>query len=294
MLHARSRAPAWSALLAAQLTGIPLVTTVHGVYHSGNAAKRLYNSVMTRGDRVIAISEFLAEHLRETYPLNPLRLRVIQRGIDVFRFTPERVPPERTAAQASAWGLEPGRPVVLLPARLSRIKGAAVLIEAIARLERRDLYCLLVGDDQGRQGYRGELEALIARHGLGGIVKITGHCSDMAAAYLLADVVVSASTVAEGFGRTIVEAQAMGRPVIVTDLGPVAETVVRGETAWLVPAHDSAALATAIRTCLALSPERQAALAVQAISHVAGHFTRERMCAETLAVYRELPGAWPE
>ena len=288
IVHARSRAPAWSAWLAARRTGVPFMTTFHAPYNFKGGLKRRYNAVMAMGARVIAISDFIRDHILAHYRVDPARIRVIHRGIDLDRFAPGRVEPTRVAALARAWQVPEGRPVVMLPGRLTRWKGQAVLIEALARLGRRDVFCLLVGSDQGRTGYRQELLDLTAARGLADAVRLADHCDDMAAAYLLSDVVVSASSDPEAFGRVIVEAQAMGRPVIVTNHGAVRETVLAGETAWTVPPNDPQALAAALSEALSLPEEARARLAERAIRFVGERFSRERMCARTLEVYREL------
>ena len=175
----------------------------------------------------------------------------------------------------------------MLPGRLTRWKGGLDFITAIAALGRRDICCLLVGSEQ-RPGFRRELDTAIERFRLGGQFRVIEDCRDMAAAYMLADVVVSASNEPEGFGRIIVEAQAMGRPVIATDHGGARETIVPGVTGWLAPPRDTAALAAAIGEALRLDAGARGALAERAASHVAAHFTREAMCAHTIAIYEEL------
>lgn len=287
IVHARSRAPAWSAFAAARSTGRHFVTTFHNAYGLGFPLKRYYNSVMARGERVIAISDFVAEHAARVYGVDPGRLRTILRGVDLAVFDPRRVTGERIAALARQWRLPPERSVVMLPGRLTRWKGGLDFIAAIAALGRRDIYCVLVGAEQ-RRGFRRELETAIKRHGVGDLFRIVEHCPDMPAAYLLADVVVSASTEPEGFGRVVVEAQAMGRPIVATDHGGARETVVPGSTGWLTPPRDPGALARAIAAALSLAPADRALLARRAIAHVAAHFTREEMCAKTIAVYQEL------
>jgi len=287
IVHARSRAPAWSAWRAARKTRRRFVTTFHNAYDESAPFKHWYNSVMARGERVIAISDFVAAHAAERYGVGPDRLRTIPRGVDLELFDASRVTGHRVAALAAQWRIEDGVAVVMLPGRLTRWKGGLELIEAIARLGRADICCLLVGAEQ-RAGFRRELEAAIARHGLIGQFRIVDHCRDMAAAYVLADVVVSASTDPEGFGRTIVEAQAMGRPVIATDHGGARETVIPGSTGWLVPPGDTAALAVAIGEVLNLGPGARAGLARRARAHIAAGFTREAMCRRTIEIYEEL------
>ncbi len=288
IVHARSRAPAWSAYFAARRTGKPFVTTFHGTYGAGNPLKRKYNSVMTYGDRVIAISNFIAGHIRQVYGTEASKIRVIPRGVDVDWFNPQRVPAERVATLANQWRLGDGLPVIMLPGRLTRWKGQTVFLEAVARLGRKDIRCVLVGSDQGRSDYRRELEELIARHGLESVVRIVDHCADMPAAYMLTDVVVSASTDPEAFGRVVPEAQALGRPVIASDHGGARETVIEGETGWLTPPGDAVALAAALERVLALDGPARHALAEKAIANVHENFSKEAMCARTLDVYNEV------
>jgi glycosyltransferase involved in cell wall biosynthesis len=288
IVHARSRAPAWSAWMAARRTGRHFVTTFHNVYGDGTRLRRWYNSVMGRGERVIAISHFVAQHVAAVYGVPPERLRVIQRGVDLARFDPQRVSPERLIQLAKKWRLPDDRPIVMLPGRLTRWKGQLDLVAAVAALGRRDLLCLLVGSDEGRPAYRQEVERTIAAHGLGEAFQLVEDCDDMPAALMLADVVVSASNRPEGFGRVIVEAQAMGRPVIATDHGGARETVLPGETGWLVPPREPQALAAAIAEALALTPDERAIVAERATTHARANLDTARMCAETLAVYREI------
>ena len=287
ILHARSRAPAWSALLAARRTGARFVTTYHGTYNEGLPGKRLYNSVMARGDRVIAISRFIADHVRSRHGVGDDRLRIIPRGVDERIFDPARVAPERIAVLRAAWGVPEGRPVVMLPGRVTRWKGQGVLVEAMARLP-GDALALLVGDAGAKPAFRDELLARIAALGLNDRVRLVGHAQDVPAALLLADVVVHASTDAEAFGRTVIEAQAMARCVVASDLGGPTETVEHGVTGWRVPPGDAQALAVAIGRVLAMPPEVRAEAGARARAAVLAGYTTARMQAATLAVYREV------
>jgi glycosyltransferase involved in cell wall biosynthesis len=293
IVHARSRAPAWSAAAAARRTGRHFVTTFHGTYNFRNRIKRYYNSIMTRGERVIANSEFIAEHIRANYTVDPARIRVIRRGIDLDRFDPEKVSAERVIQLAQRWRLPDGVPVVMLPGRLTRWKGQTVLIDALTRLRDVELRCVLVGSDQGRASYRAELERLIERHGLASHVFLPGQCDDMPAAYMLSDVVVSASTDPEAFGRVVSEAQAMGCPVVASDHGGAREQVIVDRTAFLVPPGDADALATAIRKALSLTARQREQLSKAARAHARANFSKDHMCAATLALYRELLRAAP-
>jgi len=292
LIHARSRAPAWSAALAAEMTGAPLVTTYHGIYNSGNPFKRFYNSVMVRADAVIANSEWTADHIVREHGIARERITVIHRGIDLSLFDPASVAPDRIAALRGEWGAKEGDIVVLLPGRLTRWKGQLVLIEALARMANtRGIRAVLAGDAQGRTAYETELETSIARAGLGDTVSIVGHVSDMTAAYLAADIVVSASTDPEAFGRVSAEAGAMRRPVIATDHGGARETVVSGESGLLVPPSDADALAGALTALAGRDAKARTAMGAKGRAHVAANFTLERMCADTIALYRRLLAA---
>lgn len=289
IVHARSRAPAWSARAAARRTGCHFVTTFHGTYNLGPfELKKRYNAVMASGERVIAISHFIAEHVQRHYQVPAERIRVIHRGVDLDIFDPSRVSAERLIHLARQWRIPDGAPVIMLPGRLTRWKGQGVLIEALALLGRHDIRCLLVGADQGRTKYRAELERLIRRHNLVDVVHIVDHCNDMPAAYKLTDIVVSASTDPEAFGRVVVEAMAMGRPVIASAHGGAAETVVDGETGWLVPPGDPQALAQMLDRVLNLAAPQRQWVADAATGYARTHFGKAVMCAETIAVYQEL------
>ncbi len=286
IVHARSRAPAWSARYAAKRTARHFVTTFHNIYGGTAGLKRRYNAVMATGERVIAISNFVGAHAQSIYHVEPDRLRIIPRGVDVTRFDPDKVSPERMVRLTTAWRLPDGVPVVLLPGRLTRWKGQRVLIDAMAKLNRPDVHAVILGG--GKPGYREELEKAAARLGGTATFRFIDDCNDMAAAYMLADIVVSASTRPEGFGRVIIEAQAMGRPVIATAHGGAQETVIPGETGWLVPPGDATALAAMLKEALDQDHAQRMAMATQGIAHIRANFTSALMAARTIAVYEEL------
>jgi glycosyltransferase involved in cell wall biosynthesis len=297
IVHARSRAPAWAARLASRRTGIPFVTTFHGIYSERNAMKRRYNSVMARGDIVIANSHYTAELIKERYGTPAGPIVVIRRGIDGAAFSFAAVGEARRQSLRRAWGLGGGEAVVLNLARLTEWKGQRVLVEAASMpplSEHEGLVVVLAGDTQGRDKYRAALEDLIARHDLKGRVRIVGHCDDAPAALSLAGVAVVASTEPEAFGRTAIEAAAMGIPVVATGIGATAETVLapplhssEQRTGWLVPSNDAAGIGEAIEAALRLSPSERAALAERARRH-AMRFTTESMQEATLAAYDRL------
>ncbi len=289
IVHARSRAPAWSAWAAANNTGARFITTFHGTYNLGGFGfKQIYNSVMTRGEKVIAISDFIAEHVCRIYGVPPEKIRVIHRGVDLKKFNPVRVSPERIIQLAHKWRLPDGYQVIMLPGRLTRWKGQEVLIRALAELGRHDIRCLLVGSEQGRTAYLNELKELARKLEVADVVHMVGECSDMAAAYMLADVVVSPSTDPEAFGRVVVEAQAMGRPVISSAHGAPCETILPGRTGWLATPGDPSALAEALHRFFSMSAEERGDMAALAQEFVRVNFSKESMCNRTLDVYREV------
>ncbi|MEO1000110.1 MAG: glycosyltransferase family 4 protein, partial [Pseudomonadota bacterium] len=291
LIHARSRGPAWSGLLAARRTGAAFVTTYHGDYSEGWPGKRLYNSVMARGRPVIAISEHIAGILRTRHGVPEGAIRVIPRGADLAEFDEGAVTAARTIALAEAWGIvEDPRPVVLLPARISGWKGQEEVITAAARLSGHPAQPVFVLAGEGDAAAERALLARAERAGVAGDVRLVGHCNDMAAAYKLAAVVLSASTRPEAFGRVAVEAQAMGRPVIATDHGGARETVDPGQTGWLVPPGDSGALAAALAEALSMDESARAHMGLAGRARVRARFSLEAMQAATLAVYAEALG----
>jgi glycosyltransferase involved in cell wall biosynthesis len=294
LLHARSRAPAWSALWAARRLGLPFVTTYHGIYKSGFAGKRLYNSVMARGDIVIANSFYTRAHVIAEHRLDPERVVAIPRGVDLDQFDPARVSRERVAALRAAWGLgaESGL-ILLLPARLTRWKGQKLAIEAFAQALRGSAsspMLILAGDSQGRHGYVEELMHAISKHELTDRVRLVGHVSDMPAALAAADVVLAPSLEPEAFGRVAAEAQAMARPVVAADCGGFTETIVAGDTGLLTPPGDRDALAAAIEDMMAMGPEGRAAMGAKGSARARRLYAASALQEATLRIYDQLLG----
>ena len=297
LVHARSRAPAWSALAAAHRAGIPFVTTYHSRVHERPRLKVFYNSVMTRGDAVIANSEFTAGRIRAVHAPDEARIFTVPRGIDIEGLAPAAIALGRIETLRSHWNLDGAAGVIFVhPARLTRWKGQAVSVEAARLLRARgieDFTLLLVGDAQGRDEYRAELARAIARDGLQRHVRLVGHCDDMGAAYALSDIVLSPSIEAEPFGRTAVEAQAAARPVIVSDAGGQRETVLTAEgaaTGLCVPPGDAGALADAMEQMIAWGREARAAMGARGQAHAAAHYSVAAMCKTTLGIYDRLLG----
>lgn len=292
IVHVRSRAPAWSAYFACKKTGKPFLTTFHGTYSIGNFLKRKYNAIMTKGERVIAISEFIAGHVRRHYGVPVGKIRVIHRGVDIDKFDADKVSAERVIKLSTDWRMPDGVPIIMMPGRLTRWKGQLVLIDALAKLGHTNIRCLLVGSAQGREAYRTEIEKRVMEHGLEEVVRIIDHCDDMPAAYMLTDLVISASTDPEAFGRVVAEAQAMGRPVIATDHGGAKETVKVGETGWRTKPGDVDSLAQALSEGLSMDEKRRGIMAANAVAHIRKNFSKAQMCEKTLDVYNEILSEW--
>lgn len=293
LVHARSRAPAFSALWAAHATGVPFVATYHGIYNAKTHLKRWYNAVMTRGALIIANSDYTRDHVMAEHGVDPGRIISIPRGVDLARFDPGKVTPARIQALRDLWDLGPadGRTIFVLGGRLTRLKGHLSIIQAAALLKaagRQDFLILFVGDDQGRTDYRHEVEAAIASAGLGDQVRAVGHCDDMPAAYRLADFALLPSTQPESFGRAAVEPQAMERGVLVSDHGGARETVVEGETGWRLAVGDAEAWARGLQTALETTPDRRLAMGQAGAARAKKLYSVEAMCAATMAVYARI------
>ncbi|MBX5454665.1 MAG: glycosyltransferase family 4 protein [Acidobacteriia bacterium] len=288
LVHVHSRAPAYSARLAAKWAGARFVTSYHSPYNEGFPGKRAYNSVMASGERVVAVSRFLAELIAARHGTDPARIRVIPNGVDPVRFDPLAIDPTRRAELAKAWRLPPGAPVIMLPARLTRWKGQPVLIAALSRLARKDAVAVLVGSSQGRAAYVDELQRQAVQLGVAERLRIVGEVADMPTALSLADVVVSASTEPEGFGRAVIEAQAMERVMVAAAHGAVLETVRDRETGFLVPPGNVEELAAALAFVLDLSAAERAAIGANARRHVVAEYSVAAMQARHIALYREL------
>jgi glycosyltransferase involved in cell wall biosynthesis len=256
---------------------------------------------MARGDRVIANSLYTARLIADRHRVPPERIRVIYRGIDPSKFDPLSIRSEQVARLGEQWGVQAGHKIVLQAARLTGLKGHRQTIEAAAALARQglldDAVVIFAGDAPGKDAYRQELIELIAGYGLGDKVRLVGHCHEMPAAFLAAHVAIMPSLVPETFGRASIEAQAMGCPVIVSDIGALPETVISPQqdkarfTGWLVPPNDAAALADRLRSALGLSPGERAAMSARASARARAEFALSQMQRKTLAVYDELLGS---
>ncbi|WP_228445835.1 glycosyltransferase family 4 protein [Terricaulis silvestris] len=294
IVHARSRAPAWSAYLAARLSGVPFVTTFHGIYNARSALKRFYNSVMARGDIVIANSEYTREHVLENYAeAKPDRIVTIPRGVDLAVFNPDRISNDDIAAIRALWRVPPGgKEIVLIaPARLTRWKGQLVLIEAMAMLQKRRpgaAKLIFAGDAQGRQSYVEDMTSAIEQAGLRDVVAIAGHLRQMPEAFAASDIALFPVIEPEAFGRGAVEAQAMGVPVIASNLGGFTETVIENETGFLTPPGVAAALAVMIERMIDLGAEKRVEMGGKGRARVQKLYSKTALQTATLAVYQRL------
>jgi glycosyltransferase involved in cell wall biosynthesis len=279
IIHARSRAPAWSAKAACKRSGLPFVTTYHGTYTAQNALKRRYNAIMAKGDRVIANSHFIARHIMQEHGLEADRITVIARGVDPAFFD---VPPTL---------LKPNpHPVIVLPARLTSLKGHGLALQALSLLHKSYGPAALVfaGETDGHGGMVESLRQHISALKLDGKVRFVGHITDMPALYASADVVLSASIRPESFGRTMVEAQASARLTIAPAHGGALETIKDGETGFHFKPGDAADLARVMIKVIMLDTNKHRKICLAARKHAHAHYSRQTMCAKTLELYRDL------
>lgn len=288
LVHARAAGAAWSAALAARRRGIPFLTTFHALQPLRRGRPGRFHRIMTGGDRVIAVSEFVAEHLVEAYQVEPERVRLIRRWIDPDEFDPERVRGHRVAALAERWGIQPGPKVVIVPGTIASGQGHALLLDAMARMERADFILLFVGEVAPGSSFGRELLAKLRLTGLGERVRFGGSTDDLPAAFMLADVVVLPAIDPDPSGVAAVAAQAMGKPVIVTNAGALGESVLPAATGWLLPPNDRDELARALDLALSLEDDVRQRLAARSRTFVLDEFGMDAMCGRTLGVYREL------
>lgn len=294
LVHARSRIPAWIARMACRRTRTSFVTTWHGVHANTVPGKKLYNSVLASGDRVIAISQHIGRMLEQDYNVPPDRLRVIPRGADIGQFSPHAVSGQRMHQLAEQWNIPAGSAIILMPGRLTAWKGQSLVLQALAQLEaglpEQPWHCVFAGSDKPDGRYVQELTQLAHSLGLDNRIRFAGHCDDMPAAMALATMVLVPSLRPEPFGRVVVEAQAMCRPVIVSHHGAAVETVDNGVTGLSVRPNNAADLADAMFAVLTAPPATLAHMGNAARQAVLAHYTTEAMQHATLGVYDEVLG----
>jgi len=295
IVHARSRAPAWSCLLAAKITGRKFVTTFHGTYNFNSKMKKLYNSVMVRSDLIIAGSNFIFSHIKENYTKYldaKKKLLVIFRGINVDYFDPTTKLDSDEKKLLNEWQIEKDKKIILLPGRLTGWKGQEVFIEAVnlvnIELGYEAFYAVILGSDQGRDLYKKKLIRLTEQHRLINQVKFIDHCKDMALAYKVSDFVVSASIEPEAFGRVAVEAQSMEKPIIASNIGGSNETVIDGKTGFLFESNNPKSLSKKILKVLSMDEASLQSIGKEGRKNIIQKFNVEKMCFSTYSEYKRI------
>ncbi len=295
IIHARSRAPAWSCYFASFLTRRKFVTTFHGTYNYKNKFKKFYNSVMLRSKLTIAGSNFIFNHISENYNeyLNKKKkLRVIFRGINLDYFNEKNISILKQEKMKSEWKLSPNNFTILMPGRLTYWKGQETLIEALNILiedyNKTNFQVILLGSDQGRKVYKKKLVNLAIRYRLNNKIKFIEHCKEMPIAYSLADVIVSASVEPEAFGRVAVEAQAMAKPIVASDLGGSKESIIKGKSGFLYKYDDPRQLAKTLNAISELDEDSLNFIGNEGRKNITKKYDVEAMCDSTLREYKKL------
>lgn len=289
IIHARSRGPAWSAFLAHKITKCRFVTTVHGTYSLNNfkMLKRVYNSVMTKGNRVIAVSQFIRDYITKYYKVDTSKVDVIHRGIDLKEFCADKIIPQRLFSLKQRLCIPDDKVIITLPGRVTPWKGHKVLLNALTHLNKDNFCCLMVGDVTQHYGYYLELCSMINKLDLQDNVIFAGLIEDMPAVYMLSDIVVSPSLREEAFGRVPIEAQAMGKIVVATNIGGFKETIKDKENGFLIPSDNALALSNIIEQIAGMTEHNKYKL-TQNAKRNAAIFSLEQMQDKTLSVYKEL------
>ena len=295
IVHARSRAPAWSCLFAAKITGRKFVTTFHGTYNFNSKIKKFYNSVMVRSDLIIAGSNFIFSHIKENYTKYldaKKKLLVIFRGINVDYFDPTTKLDNDEKKLLNEWKIKKDKKIILLPGRLTGWKGQEIFIEAVnlvnIELGYEAFYAVILGSDQGRDLYKKKLFRLTEQHRLINQVKFIDHCKDMALAYKVSDIVVSASIEPEAFGRVSVEAQSMEKPIIASNIGGSNETVIDEKTGFLFESNSAKSLSKKILKVLSMDETSLQSIGKEARKNIIQKFNVEKMCFSTYSEYKRI------
>ncbi len=258
IIHARSRAPAWSCFLAAKATGTKLLTTFHGIYNFHSKAKKFYNSIMTEGDVVIAVSQFVQDHIIKNYKIDKNKIILIHRGVNHEEFNMDLVTPELLLKYRNKYNVPPNTPVILLPARMTEWKGHLVLAEALERIKHLNFYCIMAGDLSKHPSYVKRVVSLISKNKMQHKIQLFGNEPNIVNLYGIADIVLSTSIEPEAFGRTVIEAQSMEKLVIATNIGGAAETIEDEKTGFHVDPSNIKQLADKIEYCLLISNTEKA------------------------------------
>lgn len=287
LVHARSRAPAWSAFFAAKKLGVPFITTFHGFYKFKGVFKKIYNGVMSKGARVIAVSNLVKDHLKKYYHLSEEKISVVHRGVDLEIFDPKKVAQSRISALLERYNLPYDKHILLLPSRLSRGKGHTLIIEALSKIKGGEVALVFVGCNPSNLEYQKELMKQASYFGVSEIYMID-NCQDMPALYSLASLVIIPSIVPETFGRVIAEAGAMGKISIASAIGGALEIVKDKETGFLFQSANPGDLAKTLERALRLSKKARKEMEEAARKCIEQNFSLEKMCSKTLKVYQDI------
>jgi glycosyltransferase involved in cell wall biosynthesis len=295
IVHARSRAPAWSCLIATKITRRKFITTFHGTYNFKNSIKKFYNSVMVRSNLVIAGSNFIFSHINNNYSKyfdSKKRFLVIFRGINVDYFDPSKTSCTAESQLLSDWKLDRNRKIILMPGRLTAWKGQETFIEALnlvnKELGHQSFYAVILGNDQGRDVYKKKIKRLAEQYRLNNQLKFINHCKDMPLAYKISDLVVSASIEPEAFGRVSVEAQSMEKPIIASGIGGSNETILNNKTGFLFEAGNAESLSKKIIEVLNLNESTLKFMGIEGRKNIIKKFNVEKMCFSTYSEYKKL------
>ena len=295
IVHARSRAPAWSCLFATKITRRKFVTTFHGTYNFNNKIKKFYNSVMVKSNLIIAGSNFIFSHIKNNYSdyLDiKNKLLVIFRGINVDYFDPTTKTEIEEKKLLKNWGIVENKKIILLPGRLTSWKGQELFLEAInmvnIQLGYEAFYAVILGSDQGRDLFKKKLIRLSEQYRMTKQVKFIDHCKDMALAYKVSDIVISASIEPEAFGRVAVEAQSMEKVIIASDIGGSNETVIDEKTGYLFEAGNANSLSKKILKVLNLDDTTIKTIGTEGRKNIVNKFNVEKMCFSTYSEYKKL------
>lgn len=306
LIHIRSRAPGWSAYFAYKriikrsASEIKIISTVHGSYSLTLLSKKIsrwklkYNAVMLKPQSIIAVSNFIKDYIIKNYSglvnLAEKQIKVIHRGVDLNYFCVQKVAPLRIIQLIKEWDLPDDKQIIMLPGRITSWKGQEFLIDALAKVKNQNFFCILVGSTLGHKKYCQRLEKKIKENNLEGKIKIVGTTKDMPAAYLVSDLVISASVKPEAFGRVAIEAGAMGRVVIATNIGGSLETIVDGQTGFLVEVNDVEKLAQKIDQVLVMDKTTKDQISQNAVKHISQNFSNQKMLEQTIQFYQQILG----
>lgn len=294
LVHVRSRAPAWSAIFAAKKIGIPVLTTWHGHVSNSSFIKKIYNSIMLKGDAVIANSAYTAERISKIYNIDLNKIDIISRGVNVESFEGSKFSNTEISNMKKIWSVDDNKIIILFPARLTRWKGHLVTIEAINLLKKEKFFdqviFLFAGEKAGAENYIKKLNSIITKFKLQENIKLVERIENMPLAYHASDVVLSPSIEPEPFGRIPIEAQAAGKTIIASDHGAVKDTIKNGNnfTGFKVKPNDPQALSIAIKQSITMDKKDLTKMHERAISNVKNNFSLENMCKKTLEVYKRL------